>query len=259
MSRESLSNWVLTISCYKISISSRGSLRSQGVALRPSRGYRLSKFVRRNRGAVIAASLVLLALVGGVVGTTIGLIEARAQRNVAEKALQAESLERSKAVAKRDQKEKARSAEAEQHQLAEDARKKADEKTAVAKAVNDFLQNDLLSEAAPEKNPRDKKVTVEELLDKAASRIDGKFAKQPLIEAAVRRTIGSTYVSLGNLAAARPHIERALEIRRRILGADHADTLDMMNDEGLLLKFQGKYAEAESLYLEALRGHRRVL
>jgi serine/threonine protein kinase/Flp pilus assembly protein TadD len=36
----------------------------------PSQRYRLRKFVRRNRGPVLAVSLVLLALVAGVVGTT---------------------------------------------------------------------------------------------------------------------------------------------------------------------------------------------
>jgi WD40 repeat protein/serine/threonine protein kinase len=44
----------------------------------PSRGYRLKKFVKRNRGQVIAVGLVLVALVGGVVGTTIGLLAATA-------------------------------------------------------------------------------------------------------------------------------------------------------------------------------------
>ena len=34
----------------------------------PSAAYRLRKFVRRNRGRVIAASMVLLALVGGIIG-----------------------------------------------------------------------------------------------------------------------------------------------------------------------------------------------
>src|SRR5262249_33608429 len=40
----------------------------------PSAGYRLSKFVRRHKGKVIAASLVLLALVAGMAGATWGLI-----------------------------------------------------------------------------------------------------------------------------------------------------------------------------------------
>ena len=40
----------------------------------PTAGYRLGKFVHRNKGPVIAAGLVLLALLGGVIGTTWGLI-----------------------------------------------------------------------------------------------------------------------------------------------------------------------------------------
>ncbi len=37
----------------------------------PSRGYRLKKFVKRNKGQVIAASLVLLTLLAGIAGTTL--------------------------------------------------------------------------------------------------------------------------------------------------------------------------------------------
>ena len=46
------------------------------LAAPPSRIYRMRKFVRKNRGAVIAASLVLLALLAGFIGTTWGLIQA---------------------------------------------------------------------------------------------------------------------------------------------------------------------------------------
>ena len=46
------------------------------LAAPPSRAYRLRKFVRKHRGAVIAASLVVLALLGGIAGTTWGLIRA---------------------------------------------------------------------------------------------------------------------------------------------------------------------------------------
>ena len=42
----------------------------------PSMGYRLRKLVRRHKGPVLAVSLVVLALVGGVIGTTWGLIRA---------------------------------------------------------------------------------------------------------------------------------------------------------------------------------------
>jgi serine/threonine protein kinase/WD40 repeat protein len=49
----------------------------------PSLGYRLRKLVRRHRGPVLAASLVVLALVGGIVGTTRGMIHATDARGVA--------------------------------------------------------------------------------------------------------------------------------------------------------------------------------
>jgi tetratricopeptide (TPR) repeat protein len=42
----------------------------------PSAAYRLKKFVRRNNGPVIAVSLVVLALLAGVIGTGIGLVRA---------------------------------------------------------------------------------------------------------------------------------------------------------------------------------------
>jgi tetratricopeptide (TPR) repeat protein/tRNA A-37 threonylcarbamoyl transferase component Bud32 len=42
----------------------------------PSAGYRMRKFLKRHRGPVVAAALILLALVGGMIGTTFGLIRA---------------------------------------------------------------------------------------------------------------------------------------------------------------------------------------
>ncbi len=63
----------------------------------PSTSYRLKKFVRRNRGQVLAASFVLLALVAGVAGTTLGLIEARRQATIAKD--EAEAKEKARQVA----------------------------------------------------------------------------------------------------------------------------------------------------------------
>jgi serine/threonine protein kinase/Tfp pilus assembly protein PilF len=47
------------------------------LACPPSAWYRFRKFVRRNKGRVLAASFLLVALVGGITGTTAGLIRAR--------------------------------------------------------------------------------------------------------------------------------------------------------------------------------------
>ncbi len=46
----------------------------------PSASYRVKKFLRRNRGPVIAAALVVMALIAGVIGTSIGLVQAQQAR-----------------------------------------------------------------------------------------------------------------------------------------------------------------------------------
>jgi tetratricopeptide (TPR) repeat protein len=48
-------------------------------AVPPSAGYRLRKFLRKHRGPVTAAGLVAVALVAGIVGTTLGIVEAKRQ------------------------------------------------------------------------------------------------------------------------------------------------------------------------------------
>jgi tetratricopeptide (TPR) repeat protein len=100
----------------------------------PGAGYRLRKFVRRNRGPVLAAGLVAAALVAGIVGTTLGLIEARHQATLAgdavvakENALEAETRQRE--IAERNErtaraetaaKERALAAETRERRRAED-------------------------------------------------------------------------------------------------------------------------------------------
>jgi serine/threonine protein kinase/tetratricopeptide (TPR) repeat protein len=81
----------------------------------PSFGYRAGKFLRRHKGPVIAASLVFIALVGGILGTTVGLVRAvQAEGREAEQRRQAESERdakesaRADAVAQRDRAAKAR-------------------------------------------------------------------------------------------------------------------------------------------------------
>jgi serine/threonine protein kinase/WD40 repeat protein len=49
----------------------------------PTLGYRLRKLVRRHKGPVLAASLIVLALVGGIIGTTGGMIRATDARAIA--------------------------------------------------------------------------------------------------------------------------------------------------------------------------------
>ena len=222
------------------------------LACPPSAGYRFRKFARRNRGPVAAGLAMAALLVLGTVGTSLGLAWALRAENTAkserDRALSAERLATDRLMEVTKEKERASAAET-----------TAKEEGAIAQAVNDFLQNDLLAEAAPEKNARDKKVTVEEVLGRAAARIAGKFDQQPRTEAAIRQTIGDTYRALGDYPAAQPHLERALELRRRVLGDEHPDTLASTNNLAELYRDQGKYAKAEQLYAQALEVLPRVL
>ena len=57
----------------------------------PSAGYKLRKFLSRNRAFAIGATLLLMTLLAGIVGTSIGLFRAEAARRIAETAQRAES------------------------------------------------------------------------------------------------------------------------------------------------------------------------
>lgn len=72
-------------------------LRGEQVqAVPPSLGYRLRKAYRRNRAAVLTVATVVLMLVGGVAGTTWGMVRASAAR-------EAEAAEKERAVRERDE------------------------------------------------------------------------------------------------------------------------------------------------------------
>jgi hypothetical protein len=49
----------------------------------PSLGYRLQKFLRKNRGSVVASGLVAGALIAGCIGTSLGMFEAQRQAELA--------------------------------------------------------------------------------------------------------------------------------------------------------------------------------
>jgi len=72
------------------------------VAGPPSRWYRLRKFVRRHRRTVVATLLVFFVLIGGIIGTTVGLIRALDAEQVAN-----DERDRAVAAEKHAQKERA--------------------------------------------------------------------------------------------------------------------------------------------------------
>jgi serine/threonine protein kinase/Tfp pilus assembly protein PilF len=134
----------------------------------------------------------------------------------------------------------------------------AQRNAAKAEAINHFLVRDLLAEAAPEQNPHAKNVTVLEVLDKAARKIDAAFVDQPEVEVAIRLTVGETYRSLGRYAEAEPHLRRAVDLGHEMQGAPHLDSLRALGLLAVVLEDAGKLAEAESLFHEALDAFRNL-
>ncbi|MEA2707909.1 MAG: eukaryotic-like serine/threonine-protein kinase [Phycisphaerales bacterium] len=67
----------------------------------PSTTYRVKKFVRRNKGPAVAAAIVLLTLLGGIIGTSYGLIRAQQARRAEAARAESERRAREEAEAQR--------------------------------------------------------------------------------------------------------------------------------------------------------------
>jgi serine/threonine protein kinase/tetratricopeptide (TPR) repeat protein len=194
-------------------------------AVPPSAGYRLRKFARKNRGPVLASALVALVLVGGTAGTAVGLVQA-------DRARRAEADQRAAAERDRDEKEQARAAAVAEQQRAEREKARADDETAIAKAVNDFLLEDLLkpaswgpralNSAAPDPN-----VTVRALMERAEQRVGDRFRDRPLIEATIREIIARSYFLTDRRQPERAiaNLARAADLKAAHFGPAHPKTL----------------------------------
>jgi non-specific serine/threonine protein kinase/serine/threonine-protein kinase len=141
---------------------------------------------------------------------------------------------------------------------------RAREAEAEARAVNDFLRNDVLAQAsantqAGQGAAADPELKVRTALDRAAQRIEGKFAAQPLVEAGIRETIGNAYVDIGLFPEAQRQLERTLELRRRAQGEAHPETLNVINNLGTAYNYHGNYDKAEALLNRALEIERRTI
>jgi serine/threonine protein kinase len=202
----------------------------------PSAVYRWRKLVRRNQRLLLtAAAVAIFLLVGAAVSFWQAVLAKAAEKQ---------------ALAERDAKEAARLAEGEQRLLALKQKERADEEAAVAKAVNEFLQKDLLAQADIANQPaaaqRNKNITVRELLDRSASGIKRRFQAQELTEAAIRLTLGRAYRALAEYPQAQTHLERSYTLRKDRLGPNHPDTLTTMHHLAGMYAAAGKYHKSLS-------------
>ncbi|MHC4103282.1 MAG: tetratricopeptide repeat protein [Planctomycetota bacterium] len=190
----------------------------------PSASYRLHKMVRRNRGTVVAASLVIGSLVLGIAGTSMGMVRAvRAERIAEQKAHVAESVNE---FLNRDL-------------------------LAVVPPVADTAseQSVFIRQVLDVATTR---------IDEACSE-GGRFANEPLVEAQIRGTISDTYRRIGAYAEAEPHARRAVEICGDVLGNEHPKSLRAKQVLATVFAGEGRFVEAEALHRDTVETQIRVL
>ena len=192
----------------------------------PSAGYRLRKFARRNKGPVLAASAIALSLLGGIIGTTCGLVRA-------EEARRQETLR----------------ADGERQ-----AKQEAEARGAETQAVLEFVEKKILAAARPEgqEGGLGRDVTLRRAIEAALPFVEESFTHQPLIEARLRRTLGVSFTFLGEAGKAAEQFQTARTLYARHRGAEHRDTLETMGNLASIFAALGRYADALELREETL-------
>lgn len=200
---------------YELAADLQRYLQNQPVLATPaSASYRLRKFAQRNRNVLAAVCALILALIAGTVVSVY-------------QAYRAHQAERA-ALVQRD---------------------RADTEAATAAAVNDFLQNDLLSQAGADQRdsdvPPDPDVKVRALVDRAAAAVSKKLAGKPMVEADLRKTLGDTYLSLGLLKEAENQLRQSYDLNVKTRGPLAQKTLEAQQDLSSVEFNMNNYAEAE--------------
>jgi serine/threonine protein kinase/Flp pilus assembly protein TadD len=214
----------------------------------PSLRYRLGKFLRRNQGPMLAASLVLLALLGGIAGTTHGMLRAEQRRLEADKARQREA-------ARAEGERRAKEREAKERSRAERAR---DRTRQALDAMTSSVTGDSLT-TQKELSAEQKKFLTEVLSyyqDFAGERVDDEASRARTALAAFR--VGAIQYRLGRKEEPAAAFRQALTGYAR-LAADfpalpeyRSKLANSHNNLGGVLVGLGEWAEAE-------RQHRRAL
>jgi tetratricopeptide (TPR) repeat protein/tRNA A-37 threonylcarbamoyl transferase component Bud32 len=208
--------------------------------------------VRRHRALVMTAAAALLVAALSFAGAAVllaGVNQRLAAANRSEQLARADATrDRDEAQAQRD-----RAIRAEQEAKANEG--KSERAAAEANAVLGFFQDRVLAAARPkgQEGGLGKDATIRAALDAAEHEITKAFAGQPLVEAAIRYTLGRSYWHLTDLKLCQQQLERALTLRSLALGPDHLDVARSLNSLANVHWELGEYAKGESLHERALR------
>jgi len=218
----------------------------------PSALYRLRKAVARNRTLVAAAAAVLAALSIGLAGFAwqAKVANARADELAQVSRFQAQML---------NQVDPTRAGLL----LSDDVQ--AQFAAALAKTPGSASEHDARRDSFARQwqliNTTDaaRNLIDSTILKPAARAIDAQFQDQPLVAATLRQVLASLYYTLGLYDASLPLQKSALDIRSRVLGPEHLETMASMNSMGVLLADRGDLVEAEELDRRVLALRRRVM
>lgn len=179
-----------------------------------STGYKVRKFVQRNRGLVVSGGVVALVVVGALVGVSAAL----------QRALAAE-------------------------QSASLARDEAQAQAARAASLNEFLIDDILAAASPEYGGYE--LTVVEAIANGLETVDERFAEHPRQHATIRYTIGKVYQQLGLIEQALTQLRLAREILATAAGDSDSELVVIDGALGNALLDVDQLDEAEPVLRDA--------
>ena len=262
----------------------------------PSAWYRYRKFIRRNRIAMAAVATVfgVLLLATGVsswlavramqaeerADVHAGKAHANAVAALSEKDradIKAREAE-TNAIAASNEKERADSkaaeAEASARQAVEAQAKAVEEAKRArlemdkAQQVASFLAH-MFEESSPvqiggmrfgiDKSSSNTAAAARQILDRGALRVSDELRDQPLVQAALKDTMGNAYWALGAIEQATVLWEEAFELRRKQLPREHAEMATSLHSLALLRFGQYRFAEAAALAEEAFAIRRKLL
>jgi tetratricopeptide (TPR) repeat protein len=181
----------------------------------------------------LAASLVLLALLAGIVGTTVGLLEAQRQER--------------RAVIESKEKENARQSEALQ-------RRQAEKRLSQVEKANEILGS-IFKDLDPhnaEKEGKPLSALLGERLDQATAQIEGEAIGDRLAVARMQQTLGECQLGLGFYEMAVGLFAKARATFTARLGPDHSETLASMNNLARGYQAVGRLDQALPLFEETV-------
>jgi serine/threonine protein kinase/DNA-binding winged helix-turn-helix (wHTH) protein len=138
----------------------------------------------------------------------------------------------------------------------EQARRQAEHATSVAEALGDFLNKDLLSAAAVHfgktgGGPSGSEITLKQLLDSAAQRVDQRFSQRPDVALRVREALGDSYLGLSLYYMAAEQYSEAVELSEVVYGSAAAETAQALLKLAWTANYEAQFLKALELQTRA--------